>query len=321
MKSKFAVAEKMIGEATNILLSVHEKPDGDALGSMLALKMVLEKFNKKTVMFCASPVAGEFHFLPQVEQIKSRFILDRTDLIIGLDYGSFTRLGLGKPEKLGRINFLTFDHHLGVDSPGFAIIEPTCSSTAEIVYLFLKSFGAAFTPQIATCLLAGIFGDTGGFRHSNTTAQTLIIASDLLSAGASLQKIASSVSDNNLEVKMEVWRRVFDYLKIDKQSGLIYSFISHKNLTDSCSQLGVSVIIDILTSVPEAKAALILIEREPGCLDGSLRSRCGQKVNVAEIAQSFGGGGHYLAAGFRTGIGAEEVIGRIRNFLIAGNCL
>lgn len=321
MKNKFAVAEKMIGGANNILLSVHEKPDGDALGSMLALKMILERFNKKTLMFCASPISSEFSFLPQIEQIKNKFVLDKIDLVIGLDYGNFSRLGLGESETLRRLNFLTFDHHPGVESPGFAIIEPACSSTAEIVYLFLKSFGVVLSSPIATCLLAGIFGDTGGFRHSNTTAQTLLIASDLLAAGASLRRITSSIFNDNLEIKMEAWRQVFDYLKIDKQSGLIYSFISHKNLSASCSQLGVSVIIDLLNSVPEAKAALILIEREPGCLDGSLRSRCEQKVNVAEIAQFFGGGGHYLAAGFKTGIEAEKVIGRVRSFLLTDNCL
>lgn len=316
----FTAAQKLINGAANIFLATHEEPDGDAVGSMLALKMALEKMGKRAIAFCATPIAGEFQFLPRVGQIEQRFDLNNIDLIIGLDYGDFGRLRLGRLEELDQFNFLTLDHHLAGNYLGLQIVEPSYSSTAEIVYHFLKFLGVSLNPLIATCLLAGIFDDTGGFRYSNTSAQTLKIAGELLAGGASLIKVASSMSGNNFEIKMETWRQIFDFLEMDEQSGIIYSLVSYENLHNRQKYFHTSVIANILNSVPEAKLALILLEKEPGCFDGSLRSRQDQQVDVAKIAQAFGGGGHRLAAGFKSNAGPKEIIGKIKSFLAAGNC-
>ena len=121
------MAQQLIERAQNIVLATHEEPDGDGLGSMLALGGALEKLNKKVNLFCPSPIGGEFRFLPQIERVKNELIFNGVDLIVGLDYGDLKRLGLGGAAELAAFNFLTFDHHLGLASPGLAIIGQNLS--------------------------------------------------------------------------------------------------------------------------------------------------------------------------------------------------
>lgn len=319
MKEKFMRAKKMIEGARHIVLATHEEPDGDALGSMLGLGLVLEKMGKQTILFCATATPAEFNFLPQVSRIKDVCSLEGADLIIGLDYGDYKRLHLGQATELSRFDFLTFDHHSVGNYLGLELVEPECSSTAEVIYSFLEFLEFSLSPSIATCLLVGIFDDTGGFRHFSTSAQTLKIAGKLLAEGAAFAKISSLVSRQSPEIKIETWRQVFDCLEMDNDLGFVYSVVSHEQLSGWGRNVGVSTVANLLNSAAEAKIVLILLEKEPGYFDGSLRSRQGQEINVAEIAKRFGGGGHRLAAGFKTRVGAEEIIAKVKSFLTINN--
>lgn len=322
MSQKFIQAKKMIERATGVLLVTHEEPDGDALGSMLALKMTLEKIGKKTTAFCSSSIPAVFNFLPQISQIKNRWDWPAADLIVGLDYGSVWRLGLDEHCLRQAKNFLTFDHHLIDDQLEFRVIESEFSSTCELIYRFLKFFQWQINREIASCLLAGIFDDTGGLRYPNTTAQTLKIIGELLLLGAPLQKISQNLgqSKTDLFLGRDLWVRAFERIQFDRPSGLIFSVIDYQSLSGRENDFRASGILNFFNAVPEAKAALLLMEKSPGCFEGSLRSQPDRGLNVAQIARAFGGGGHKLAAGFRTNVGAEEIIGKIKNFLTAGNC-
>lgn len=316
MFNKFTAAKNLIDKSQNILIATHEKPDGDAIGSMLAMKIALDKLGKKIALFCFPATPKEYAFLPQINQIKNEFCLNNVDLIIGLDYGDFARLNLGEKENLSQFNVLTIDHHSVGDHIGVQIIETESSSTCEIIYNFLKFLEIEISPEIATCLLTGIYDDTGGFRHPNTNAKTLEIAGNLLKKGALIQKITSSLAENDPKTQTEIWHKIISQLKIDTESEMAYSVLNYKSLSSFANNFKTSNIINILDSIPETKLTLLLTETEPGKIDGSLRCKKDSHINVAKIAKSFGGGGHKLAAGFAiTGISSEEIINQIKDLL------
>lgn len=317
MDGKFAVARELIERAQNIILVTHEEPDGDALGSISALKMALERIGKKATAFCSSPIPAVFNFLPQISQIKNRLDLPEADLIVGLDYGSVWRLGLDERYLRQARNFLTFDHHLIDDQLEFRVIESESSSTCELIYRFLKFFQWQINREIASCLLAGIFDDTGGLRYPNTTAQTLKIIGELLLLGAPLQKISQNLgqSKTDLFLGRGLWVRAFEQIQFDRQSGLIFSVIDYQSLSGRENDFRTSGILNFFNAVPGTKAALLLREKSPGCFEGSLRSQPDRGLNVAQIAWAFGGGGHKLAAGFKTKAAVPEIIEKIKNLI------
>ncbi|MDD2731046.1 MAG: DHHA1 domain-containing protein [Candidatus Portnoybacteria bacterium] len=317
LEEKFQQVKKIIEAAQSFLIATHVEPDADALGSTLALKMALEKQGKKAVAFCADRVPDFLKFLPKTNEIKSQASLEKVSVIFGLDYGSFERLRLPnyRLEIDDSLKFITFDHHAIGKHLGLQVLDGNASSTAEIIYLFLNFLKVPLDRPIATCLLAGIFDDTGGFHHPNTSAQTLKIASQLMLAGAPLTKIAKLTTQSLLPQEISVWQKIFSRLEIDEKTGLIFSWLNYQNILETNVDFKRSEVVNLLSAAPEAKAALLLAEKNPGQIDGSLRSQKNRGVNVAKIAQRFGGGGHKLAAGFRTNKKMAEIISAINESL------
>jgi len=321
MSSNFQAAQEAILRAHRIILSTHEEPDADGLGSMLALENALIKLAKKTISFSPSSLPKTLDFLPGLERIKKQLppLNPKTDLIIGLDYGSLARLEIKKYYDCLDCSFLTFDHHSLSDQAGIKVIESDCSSTAEIIYNFINYLKIPIENESATCLLTGIIDDTGAFRHSNTTAETLKIASQLMLKGARWQKIFKAKKQISPEQKAQAINQAFEKMEIDQDSGLVFSFINYQTFLQSADNFKELKIAGILGNAPEAKIALFLIEKTPGVIEASLRSQKNRGINVAKIAQNFGGGGHKLAAGFRTQQSKEEVIEKIKILLKTGS--
>ncbi len=317
LEEKFRQVKKILDTAQNILIATHIEPDADGLGSALALKIALEKQGKKVIVFCADRVPDFLKFLPQSHEIKSQASLEEVSVIFGLDYGSFERLHLPnyRLEIDAALSFITFDHHAIGKHLGLQILDGGASSTAEIIYLFLNFLKMPLDRHLATCLLSGIYDDTGGFHHPNTSAQTLKIASRLLLAGAPLTKIAKLTTQTGLPQEISAWQKIFSRLQMDEKTGLIFSWLSYQSLRKTNVDFKRSEVVNLLSAAPEAKAALLLAEKTPGQIDGSLRSQKGRGVNVAKIAQRFGGGGHQLAAGFRTNLKMAEIISAINESL------
>ncbi len=312
MKNDFAQAQKIIQPAKKVLLATHENPDSDAISSMLAMKIGLEKIGKKVLAFCQEKIPACLNFLPHADEIMHQITPGNADLIIGLDYGNIKRLALGE-YSLDKHNFLTIDHHLIGDYQGIIVVDSSCSSTAEIIYglfLFLK---IEVDQEIATCLLTGIYSDTGGFRYSNTSAKTLKTAGELMLKGAPLPKIARLAGASDLTENVGFWIQAFKNVEIDLETGIIFSVVTYENLATLKQNFSNSDIANLFSNVPEVKFALLCAEKEPGRLECSLRSQPGRGVNVAAIAKLFGGGGHKLAAGFETTSSPEKIIDAIKN--------
>jgi len=311
----FNQAKNLIQHAGKILIASHAHPDPDAIGATLAVKRIAENLNREAALYNIDGVPDYLKFLPGVAAIKETVDYDGVDLIIGVDYGSFNRLGLDE-EKIAGIPFLTFDHHTASDQRGFLIIDENISSTCEILYHFLNYLEIKVDKDLATCLLAGIYEDTGGFRHSNTGETTLKIAGELLLKGAPLNKIVKYVDQNDLPNVLKFWAMGLNRTYFDEQAGVVFSFIPYSNFSDSSKEIAnFSGLPHLLSTVPEAKMSALMIEKEPGVIKVSLRSQQERGVDVARGASFFGGRGLRLSAGFTSQETPEAIMEKIRSII------
>jgi len=319
MQQQFLEIKKRIEAAKNILLVSHYEPDGDALGSMLGLKIAFENAGKKVDAFCSSEISENLRLLPGVRQLK-REIRSDYDLVIGLDYGDCKRLEtvfFNLPVSLPQI---TFDHHPSVNQCGdLKVVDTAASSTCEIICNFLNFSKIKIGKETAICLLAGIFSDTWNLRHPNASAQTFKISGELLLKGAPINKIVKISAQNNLLVKSKIWGRGLENIIFDEQIGAVFCFFSYKDLKEhKATYQDLSGLSSFISAVPGAKFSLVLSEIEPGKLDGSLRALPGKEIDVSKIAKALGGGGHKLSAGFKTNLKPEEVFETIRQLIKRG---
>lgn len=316
MEQLFFEVKKLIDEADKILLVSHQEPDGDAWGSLLGLKIALEELGKQVDAFSLSPLPENFKFLPQSNQIK-RDIQLPYDIIFGLDYGDFERLETVASGLSSLPPAITFDHHPLVNQTGkIKIIDANFSSTCEIIYQFLESNSLKIDKEIATCLLTGIFTDTWSFRHPNATAKTLQVVGELLLKGAYLNKIVKLTNQNNIDIKSKIWGRALAKINLDKEKNFIFCFLSYQDLNEcQATSDDLSGLASLLGSVPEAKFSLVLAEFLPGQLDGSLRALPNKGVDVSQIAKRLGGGGHKLAAGFKTRSNPKDILEELRKLI------
>lgn len=299
---EFDEVERLIQQKRKILFAIHERPDGDALGSMIAMFSVLRRLaGKETVMFSTDPIPPHLSFLPYSDEIIHD-IGDRDfkpDLFLGFDYGDFLRLGV--PETvLSDAVIVTFDHHPLVKQKGdIVIIDSSVSSTCELVYHFLCNAGYRISSRTATALLTGIFTDTGGFAHVNTTFETLRVAGDLLRYGTSLRQIHKHTFSSKSPSALRVWGHVLRGIIRDPDMGMAYGAVTLEDFEKFGSSLDdFEGIVNIINTPPDVRFSLLLVEHKPGVFKGSLRSEPFKRVDVARIARALGGGGHKYAAGF-----------------------
>lgn len=329
---KFQQIDEVLKTAKRVFIASHENPDPDAIGSVLALHHIFQRQNKKTVCYLPNPSPARLSFLPGFFELRTSFnslppSLDfwsddeAFDIFFCLDYGDFRRLRL--PSDIKEEKVITIDHHLESDQRGrIRIIEPNFSSTSEIIYLWLKSYYPSFlSKEIASCLLTGIVSDTGGFSHICTSSQTLQIVSELLEAGAPLNKIVRQVfSLEESPSALKIWGKVLSRIENDHDTGLVYSWLSAEDLEKyHAGPTDLARISSLLSTIPEANLSLFLVEWETGRIEGSLRSEPYKYkksgTTAASLAEALGGGGHAYAAGFRQEGTIESVLKKVLKLL------
>jgi len=314
MESTFLEIKKAVDNANVILLASHGEPDGDALGSMLALKFSFEKLGKKTDAYCASAIPENYRFLPGIGQIK-RKIEPGYDLLFGLDYGDLKRLEAGTLN----IPVITFDHHPLINQVGeMKVVDTNFSSTCEIIYRFLEENELEIDKEIATCLLTGIFTDTWSFRHPNTTAKTLKVVGELILRGAPLRKIAGFVNQQKIDIKSKIWSRALANIHENREFSFIFCFVSFQDMQEiGATANDLSGLASLLCMAPGTKFSLVLSEESLGKIDGSFRALPDKGIDVSYFARALGGGGHRLSAGFKTEKSPKEVIKRIKQLIVS----
>jgi bifunctional oligoribonuclease and PAP phosphatase NrnA len=285
-----------IQQAHTFLLITHVSPDSDAIGSLLGLTHVLRSLAKQVTPSCSDPIRDRFDILPGNTEVVVEVSGPAVhECVIALDCGDEQRLGaiwanLPDPKPF----LINIDHHISNTRFGqINWVDPSAASTAELILQLSDQLGVALNQDIATCLLYGIVGDTLAFRTPNTTPQQLRYAERCMEAGASLYESIDHQFNRRPQVLVCLWGKALTALKIKNR--IAYTAIS-KGMRDVCgmstTELGLS---SFLVSMNEVDRAAVLVEKDDGRVEISLRAKPGFNVSTAAVA--LGGGGHPLASG------------------------
>jgi phosphoesterase RecJ-like protein len=309
--------EEVLGELRSrerFLLTAHEGPDGDALGSLLGMHHLLGQLGKDSVMFMAAkefPLPIEYRFLP-LEEVFHEPPADMADrTVIFLDCGNIDRMPV---EFLSAgDNFrINIDHHH--DNTRFGdvnLVEVAASSTAEIVYELAIALGAEITPEIAAALYVGLITDTGKFMYENTDARTHRIAADLIDAGVQVDDTYRRLYEHVPIEKLRLLSRALEGIQRYCGERLIVSYITAADYEASGGGEEMTEgIIDHLRSIEGCKVAAMIRDkgdRGRAARKVSLRSSGGE-IDVSAMARKHGGGGHKRAAGFSTDLELDELV-------------
>ncbi|OGE82413.1 MAG: hypothetical protein A3B10_02975 [Candidatus Doudnabacteria bacterium RIFCSPLOWO2_01_FULL_44_21] len=298
-KQDFIKALDLIKQSHKIFLTTHEGTDGDDLGSLLALKNYLEQINKEVFAAVKGGIPKNLVFLPGSDEVEEEFPSDYIDLVITFGCNKLDRPGF--PQLLSFQGFIiNFDHH--PDNTNFGavnVVDPTTSAVAELIYYFLLFTQAQINKEIATNLLTGIFTDTGGFKHANTSAEALEVAAELLKKGARIDKIALQTMGRKRPSAIKAWSRGLENARFDPEKRMVFSVLTEEDLKEiGASDEDLDGFVELLNNMPQARFSLLL-RQDGDTVKGSLRSEPHKKVDVSKIAKSFGGGGHKLASGFK----------------------
>jgi phosphoesterase RecJ-like protein len=289
------------------VLVSHVRPDGDAVGSLLGLAYGLRSLGKEVHPVLLDGVPKAFRYLedsglPVAQQLPQP---DTGTLCIVLDAADAARTGDREVirDYATRQQLAVIDHHpLGdLESKACAYYHRlSASSSAEMVYEVLLALGCKITPQIATCLYTGMYTDTSGFRHSNTTTHTLEVAAELLRRGANLRKIVSEIGQQKSIARLKLIGTAMRRVLLGHKRKVAYSVIQNTDLTDvDATPEDLVGIVNQVSVVPDVAFFMMLTEETPGNIKGSLRLPEGKrKISVRPLARLLGGGGHASAAGF-----------------------
>jgi bifunctional oligoribonuclease and PAP phosphatase NrnA len=313
-----AVADA-VREHDRFLLTTHENPDGDALGSLLATKLMLDELGKDSVMYLSgeAPLPAEYKFMP-LEDLRRRLPDDVDERVLfALDCANESRLGQGQ-EALERAPLvLNVDHHHDNTRFGHVnVVNADASSTGEIVRDLALELGVELTPEIAEALYIALVTDTGRFQYANTTPRALRLAAELVEAGADVRRVFQSVYESVQLAKLKLLARALERAQVYEGGGIV---VSHLLKTDF-AEVGAAEpysegIIDFLRAVEGAEmAALIREPPAPGrpARRISLRSSS-DELDVSAIARASGdGGGHRQAAGFSSELEIPQIVDFLR---------
>ena len=303
--------EKIIAQINNsshLLITSHAEPDGDAVGSLIALGLAIGKLDVKTTLYNESPIPAVYRFLPSVERIVRHLKKANTyDTAIVLDCGDIDRIG-DVSSVVTRIPFIiNIDHH--VSNTGFGniqLIDEDACSTAEIVYRLIKALLVPMDKAIATCLYTGILTDTGSFRFSNTNQAAFAISKEMAGLGMEPYDVAQHVFGTYSLGRIKLLNLALNSIEISDNGKLSIMTVTRRMLADTGTQTeDVDGLINYARRIKNVKVAA-LIHELPNGSNAKMKTsryhvslRSDGTVDVADIAGSFGGGGHMSAAGFQ----------------------
>lgn len=294
-------AQDLLLPAQELLIVTHIKPDGDAIGSSLALANALSNRGKVCRVACADPVPPSYSFLHGATGIMSgpgQLSGTSPNVIVTVDCGSTSQLGsvyTHNSELFASVPLLNIDHHATNAGYGSVnVIDTKAAAVAETIYLLLSAWGDPVSPDIATCLLFGIVTDTQGFRTLSTTFRTLSLASELMQCGGDLAAVNDAAFRHKPLSTLKLWGQVFDNARCE--GPIVWSRITNYMMNEcGASEYETESAINFLADVEGADIAILLKETRGGSIRVSLRST--PELDVGEIAARLGGGGHRQAAG------------------------
>ena len=289
-----------------ILISVHKSPDGDALGSQLALMRALEKLNKSVTAHNLDPVPEIYRFLPGSVKIKTGSPAEgRYDALVVLD---------SEPNRTGLFDgsypsdtLIDIDHHITNELEWkLSWLDPDASATGEMVYRLIKGLGVTIDRDIALCLYTAIFADTGSFRYSNTSPASMRISAELIEAGADPWLVTENVYESYAYRRLKLLGNVLADLERSEDGRIAWVAVTSNlyQLTGSTAE-DTENFVNFVRSVKGVEVAVLFRQTAAAQYKISMRSK--GRVDLSGLARSLGGGGHKNAAGCVLSGTLEEV--------------
>jgi len=294
---QFKKAFEKIRDANHIVIISHRHPDADTIGANIFMRIVLENnFQKKVTSVCADPLPETLLFMKGNYVIQSEMPKDY-DCIITVDCS--TKEQTKFPNEMdGKITVINIDHHATNTMYGdINIVDPHAASTTEMLYTIFENFELKYSRHAATCLLAGIYNDTGSFMHSNTQKNTYIAAGELQSKGADITTIVKNLFKTQSIEQLKLWGKVLSNARLNGKGTLVSKISTDEFDETNASPRELAGVISYLNCVPESKMTMLLSEDLNGNVQGSMRAG-NEDIDVSSLCEQFGGGGHKKAAGF-----------------------
>ena len=282
-----------------IVIASHVSPEADAIGATMALGLALESIGKQTCIYNASGVPRNLRALPRVDKVSSDLPPWKPDILAVLDCGDFDRIGKEAAKEFADVPLIiNVDHHATNDGFGhLSWVEAESSSAGEIAVKLIDELGVDWTADMATWIFAAIVADTGSFHFSNTRPDTFATAGRMVSLGARPEVVAKSLYGNLPEANLNLLAMVLDTLEVDRTQKVA----SVRVTLDMLRKTGAGPdategFVEYPRMLEGVEVSMLLREISEGRYKASLRSK--GSVDVAAVANSFGGGGHRQAAGF-----------------------
>lgn len=291
---------RTIRESSRVFLATHVNPDGDAIGSLLALNCLLTRLGMDVTAFIADPIPSNFRFLPTSDLVINTLGGQQGrsfDLAIVVDSTDWERTGTDIPSIVRPNKVINIDHHVSNNSFGdINYVDPNASAVGEMLCNVIDALGEPIDAGVAACLYTAILTDTGSFTYSNTTARSFEISEKLVRAGARPAKIAEEINENYSVSRLELLRLALFSLEFTGESRIGSMTITQEMFRETGT--GPDMIegfIDYPRFVAGVKVAVLFRELAGGGYKVSFRSR--DSLDVSRIAGHFGGGGHLNASG------------------------
>lgn len=300
---------ELIETKHRFMITAHVRPDGDSLGSSLALYWILVALGKDATVIMRDRVPHAYRTLPGADDVVTMpEVTERFDGAFVIECSDIDRPGLVGLEKQNVVNI---DHHSTTALFGNVNwIDSTASAVGEMIYNLCKALGVTPTKEIATCTYTALLTDTGSFQYSNTTERTFKIASELVRRGVEPASVSHSLFNSYPFGKIKLLGLALSTLERDETGQLAWIRVTRDAMREAgADDEDADGIVNYGLSVGEVKAVALFKELEPGTWRISLRSK--NKINVARVAEQFGGGGHKNASGCAATGEYEEVSAKV----------
>ncbi len=287
---------KEIKEAEKIVILTHESPDGDAVGSSLAMKLMLEELGKKSDVIIPE-YSRMFQFLPSATEIKMDSEIKKYDLAISVDCANFKRMAKNEYFEQAK-KTIVIDHHGSNNMYGdLNYVNPVSPACCEILAGMAEYFGIKISKEIGTCIMTGIITDTGGFRHLGITPDTFEYTAELIQLGVDIPDIYKRTLRTKTKANFELTKRVIDRMELLEDGKVSFTYMTSQDELEVGAEPGDHEgLVDIGKDIEGVKVSILIRQKDnEDAYKVSLRSE--DDINVSDICFVFGGGGHARAAG------------------------
>lgn len=282
---------------STFLITTHENPDGDAVGSTLALASYLRRLGKEVTIYYRDSLPDVYSFLPLAETVLNSIPPGPYDVCFVLDVGEFKRAGKELSEFKGICKFINIDHHLHCDNFGVInLIDPEASATGALIYRIIRAAGYEIDYAIALCIYTAVITDTGSFRYSNANTEAFTIAGEMVALGVDAWHVAEKLYERQPRERLALLALALSTLEVSSRGDCASVTVT----LDMYEKSGASPeltdgFVNYPRSIRGVEVAVFFRELEPGLFKVGFRSK--GTVNVSAIAQALHGGGHHNAAG------------------------